>query len=608
MPTVSAGQSTVIKLSGTEAIWVNSTGVGIAEFECGSPTRLNLTSEYQRIGYFGADSCIELRSVSGTINYQSTPPIAYPLTATAKGDKNNSSPVDVALLTNGLVTGATPIDAITLAGLPQTAGAPEGFGDLATAVNVAAGSSSVTALDIWDAFNSDFTAATYAQYIAGVDSLLLPSATKADLGICSNGADRVYSYSFGSGAKKLFILSGQHGEETLGQIASLRFVEQFIKSNHPMMQYFRSVFSLVFIPVANPSGYRNIAHDGRVNANGVNLNRNYSPNFWTYFVPPTANDAKGSAGFSEVETQYIKAVVDSFKPDVAIDCHNVGAGYGAQDIYTQTASSWHAFSRQPFIDSVVSDFSSRYNTAVGDLTPNYRNYPNFVGWFARYSRAALGKKNTVTVTLEAESDLDGSAYPATVTRSAMQKYCGFIATFAQAALQQPFSAELVPSYAWRCFKNTNAGGVSITTGGSLVDTTTETPLTWNAFAPNDGGSGAVNYIDVVAPCDGQFVVEADGYVVSTAATYGRTEVAISVNGTKAAESVTSVTPALVADARTPFSCSLRIAITQTGELVTRIQLLAYKVNAAHTNCNLFQPRMTITFIPNAGAMQVPRPR
>jgi hypothetical protein len=103
MPTVTAGQSTVVQLSGTEAIWVNSTGVGVAEFECGSPQRLNLTSEYQRIGFFGADSCIELRSVSGQINYQSSPPAIYPLTAVAMGDRQNSSPVDIALTVSALV-------------------------------------------------------------------------------------------------------------------------------------------------------------------------------------------------------------------------------------------------------------------------------------------------------------------------------------------------------------------------------------------------------------------------------------------------------------------------------------------------------------------------
>lgn len=57
------------------------------------------------------------------------------LTAGASAtDENGSFAQDVADTVNGLITGATPIDAITLAGLPQTAGAPAGFGDLATVV------------------------------------------------------------------------------------------------------------------------------------------------------------------------------------------------------------------------------------------------------------------------------------------------------------------------------------------------------------------------------------------------------------------------------------------------------------------------------------------
>lgn len=57
------------------------------------------------------------------------------LKAGVKGDPTNSTGKDVADTVNGLITGATPVDAITLAGLPQTAGAPAGFGDLASAVN-----------------------------------------------------------------------------------------------------------------------------------------------------------------------------------------------------------------------------------------------------------------------------------------------------------------------------------------------------------------------------------------------------------------------------------------------------------------------------------------
>lgn len=112
MSTVSQGQSVQVPLSGTSAIWVKCTGEGFAEFECGGYQQVRLNSEYQRIGYLGSDTCIELRCVSGQLDYQSTPPQIYPLAAKAMGDRSDSSPVDIALtvnvvaaVVNGLVDG-----------------------------------------------------------------------------------------------------------------------------------------------------------------------------------------------------------------------------------------------------------------------------------------------------------------------------------------------------------------------------------------------------------------------------------------------------------------------------------------------------------------------
>ncbi len=93
MPSISAGQSVQMPLLANEAIWVKTTGQGAVEFSCGSYQQIPLTSEYQRVGYLGNDTCIELRCASGQIDYQNTPPMIYPLTPT-------SSPVDVAQTVN----------------------------------------------------------------------------------------------------------------------------------------------------------------------------------------------------------------------------------------------------------------------------------------------------------------------------------------------------------------------------------------------------------------------------------------------------------------------------------------------------------------------------
>lgn len=84
------------------------------------------------------------------------------LTAGSKGNPFNSKGRDVAESVNALIdvtTGIKPIEAITLKGLPQTSGAPAGYGDLASAVNSngLGRKAPLVAADFSDANLDDFT-------------------------------------------------------------------------------------------------------------------------------------------------------------------------------------------------------------------------------------------------------------------------------------------------------------------------------------------------------------------------------------------------------------------------------------------------------------------
>lgn len=90
-----------------------------------------------------------------------------------------------------------------------------------------------------------------------------------------------------------------------------------------------------FIPVLNPDGLFS-KPSKRVNANGVDLNRNFPTPNWereakTYWESRTRKDPRrwpGSTPLSEPESRFIKEQMESFKPNLIVSVH---APYGLLD-------------------------------------------------------------------------------------------------------------------------------------------------------------------------------------------------------------------------------------------------------------------------------------
>lgn len=93
-----------------------------------------MTTETVRVGFYGEPVIVSIRAVSGDSDYQDAPYAYEKLTATQQGDRSDSSALDIAQAVNNLQSGTVGFDAITLKGLPNTPGAPAGYGDLASAV------------------------------------------------------------------------------------------------------------------------------------------------------------------------------------------------------------------------------------------------------------------------------------------------------------------------------------------------------------------------------------------------------------------------------------------------------------------------------------------
>jgi hypothetical protein len=93
--------------------------------------------------------------------------------------------------------------------------------------------------------------------------------------------------------------------------------------NNIFLSYLKDNYKIVIIPCGNPYGLQKFVEDGRegrLNANGVNINRNYATVGWE----TVSDEPKGFYGGDQNETQYIMNMCKYFNADLAIDIHCLG--------------------------------------------------------------------------------------------------------------------------------------------------------------------------------------------------------------------------------------------------------------------------------------------
>jgi hypothetical protein len=154
---------------------------------------------------------------------------------------------------------------------------------------------------------------------------------RSSFGKDASGTYDVWKYEFTPPQyeKELIIGAGLHGGETTGMLALYRFLYHVVNDwkKYSPLSYVRNKVKLTILPIQNPWGMSQLPRV-RQNANGVDLNRNFDSNgnWATYPLKnPGDHDYKGPSAFSEVETQYIKSVLDTTPNAIAyLDLHNLG--------------------------------------------------------------------------------------------------------------------------------------------------------------------------------------------------------------------------------------------------------------------------------------------
>ena len=180
----------------------------------------------------------------------------------------------------------------------------------------------------------------------------------------SNLGKKLYSKRFGSGDKLTLIIGGVHGDEPAGFISALKLA-QFLKRNPSAIKN-----SVIIVPCINPDG---LAKRTRVNARGVDINRNFPGKTWSSEFIKIYNNP-GPYPASEPETVAIIKLIEEHKPNMIIQMHQpFNALYPSPNASAVLMNQMSVLAEMPVLDD------------VGYPTPgslgNYR---------AAYSREVIG--------------------------------------------------------------------------------------------------------------------------------------------------------------------------------------------------------------------------
>ncbi len=212
----------------------------------------------------------------------------------------------------------------------------------------------------------------------------------ADLTI--NGNPLIY-WSYGESGPVTLLISGVHPDEITPVPMGFKLAAQ-IKSNSAGLN--QSLHRVVIAPLVNPDGFL-LTKPSRVNANGVDLNRNFPTHDWydyaiANWIATKARDQRHFPGYfpnSEIETRFQVQLIEQFAPDKIVSIH---APLGFLD-YDGPGDRVKAPSK------AMEQRAKHLAVAIAEKANNYRVvdymfYPGSLGNFAG------NEQNIPTITLE----------------------------------------------------------------------------------------------------------------------------------------------------------------------------------------------------------------
>jgi hypothetical protein len=152
----------------------------------------------------------------------------------------------------------------------------------------------------------------------------------------SEAGREILSYQYGTGENCIFLFAAIHGSERGGKDLLTKLGEE-IDANRDLIDPSNK---LVLLPLANPDGYYD--REDKLNANGVNLNRNFATSKWS----SNGEDEtfSGEEAFSEKESQMIRDLSLSCNPVAMISFHAKGGLVSPElNDKSKTLANWYSW-------------------------------------------------------------------------------------------------------------------------------------------------------------------------------------------------------------------------------------------------------------------------
>ena len=160
----------------------------------------------------------------------------------------------------------------------------------------------------------------YANGISEAGQYLVTPAYKTYMYILKSNNER-WGNSQVNQHKKVVLIGGTHGSEMVSQVNCYHYAKRLCEDYISNKNFFalRNSCDFYIVPILNGYG---LYHFTRVNANGVDLNRNFecadgfkeSGSGTVYYT--------GSSAFSEFETKLVKCLTEKIRPYLCIDHHS----------------------------------------------------------------------------------------------------------------------------------------------------------------------------------------------------------------------------------------------------------------------------------------------
>lgn len=184
----------------------------------------------------------------------------------------------------------------------------------------------------YEASDTQTVVTSYDTLISMYDALVSANPNYITKNALTHGDFTNYEYVFGMGDRNggngqrakdtsfgkplVLIMAGTHGHERCSIMGLYLFAKALCES--PELSPLRNGLTIKMIPVVCPSGYNN---NSRVNANGVNINRNFNAN-WV-LTPDDGMNYSGASPADQDETQVVQDWMNANTDAVIeIDWHN----------------------------------------------------------------------------------------------------------------------------------------------------------------------------------------------------------------------------------------------------------------------------------------------